>query len=52
MIHKFPKRHRRDTCRDVFPVHAKVVKAEMKVLDGRERETLSRMCVKPYEATP
>jgi hypothetical protein len=32
--------------RYVFPVHAKVVKAEMKVLDGRQQETLSRMCVK------
>jgi hypothetical protein len=26
-----------------------VVKAEMKVLDGREQETLSRMCVKLRE---
>ncbi len=35
--------------RYVFPVHAKVVKAEMRVLDGREQETLSRMCVKLRE---
>jgi hypothetical protein len=35
--------------RYVFPVHAKVVKAEMKVLDGRQQETLSRMCVKLRE---
>ena len=26
MIHKFPKHRRRDTCRYVFPVHAKVVR--------------------------
>jgi hypothetical protein len=26
--------------------HAIVVKAEMRVLNGREQETLSRMCVK------
>jgi hypothetical protein len=30
-------------------VHAKVVKAEMKVLDGRQQETLSRTCVKLRE---
>jgi DNA-binding MarR family transcriptional regulator len=35
--------------RYVFPVHAKVVKAEMKVLDGRQQETLSRMRVKLHE---
>ena len=44
MIHKFPKRRRRDTCRYVFPVYAKVVKAEMRVLDGREQGTLSAAC--------
>jgi hypothetical protein len=29
--------------------YAKVVKAEMKVLDGHQQETLSRMCVKLSE---
>ena len=49
MIHKFPKRRRRDTCRYVFAVHAKAVTAEMKIPEGREQETLSRTCVKPRE---
>jgi DNA-binding MarR family transcriptional regulator len=35
--------------RYVFPVHAKVVKAEMRVLDGRQQVMLSRMCVKLRE---
>jgi MarR family 2-MHQ and catechol resistance regulon transcriptional repressor len=30
----------------VFPKHAKVVKAEMKMLEGREQQTLSRLCQK------
>lgn len=30
----------------VFPKHAKVVKAEMRVLEGREQATLSRLCRK------
>ncbi|MGH9747451.1 MAG: MarR family winged helix-turn-helix transcriptional regulator [Candidatus Acidiferrales bacterium] len=30
----------------LFPKHAKVVKAEMKVLDGREQMTLIRLCRK------
>jgi len=30
----------------VFPSHAKVVKALMRALDGREQETLSRLCRK------
>ena len=47
MIVNLPKHRRRDTCRYVFPVHAKVVTAEMEVLDGRE--TLSRTCVKLRE---
>jgi hypothetical protein len=29
--------------------NAKVVKAEMKVLDGRQQETLSRLCIKLRE---
>jgi MarR family 2-MHQ and catechol resistance regulon transcriptional repressor len=33
----------------VFPKHAKVVKALMRVLDGREQETLSRLCKKLCE---
>lgn len=35
--------------RYVFPKHAKLVKAEMKVLDGRHQETLSRLCIKLRE---
>jgi DNA-binding MarR family transcriptional regulator len=35
--------------RFVFPLHAKVVKAEMKVLDGRQQATLSRLCIKLRE---
>jgi hypothetical protein len=35
--------------RYVFPVHTEVVKAEMKALDGRQQEMLSRMCVKLSE---
>jgi MarR family 2-MHQ and catechol resistance regulon transcriptional repressor len=35
--------------RYVFPKHAKLVKAEMKVLDGRQQETLSRLCIKLRE---
>jgi hypothetical protein len=34
---------------DLFPLHAKVVKALMTALDGREEETLSRMCRKLRE---
>jgi MarR family 2-MHQ and catechol resistance regulon transcriptional repressor len=33
----------------VFPKHAKVVKALMRVLDGREQESLSRLCRKLRE---
>jgi DNA-binding MarR family transcriptional regulator len=33
----------------VFPKHAKVVKSHMKVLDGREQVTLSRLCRKLRE---
>lgn len=33
----------------VFPKHAVVVKARMRVLDGREQETLSRLCRKLRE---
>jgi DNA-binding MarR family transcriptional regulator len=42
-------KHGEDLIRYVFPKHAKVVKAEMRVLDGREQESLSRMCVKLRE---
>jgi uncharacterized protein with von Willebrand factor type A (vWA) domain len=30
----------------VFPKHAKVVKAEMRALDGREQQSLARLCQK------
>lgn len=33
----------------VFPRHRKVVKAEMRALEGREQETLSRLCRKLKE---
>jgi DNA-binding MarR family transcriptional regulator len=33
----------------VLPGHAKVVKALMRALDGREQETLGRLCVKLRE---
>jgi DNA-binding MarR family transcriptional regulator len=33
----------------VFPKHAKVVKSYMKALDGREQETLARLCQKLRE---
>jgi len=35
--------------RNVFPKHAKMVKAEMKVLDGREQKTLAELCRKLRE---
>jgi hypothetical protein len=31
---------------DVFRKHSKIVKAKMRVLDGREQHTLSRLCQK------
>ncbi|MGA9144469.1 MAG: MarR family transcriptional regulator [Candidatus Acidiferrales bacterium] len=34
----------KDLMKHLFPKHAKVVKAEMKVLDGREQMTLIRLC--------
>jgi hypothetical protein len=36
----------KDVMKQVFPKRAKVVKAEMSVLDGREQKTLSRLCRK------
>jgi hypothetical protein len=39
----------KDLIAHVFPKHAKVVKSHMKVLDGREQVTLSRLCRKLRE---
>lgn len=36
----------KEVMKQVFPKRAKVVKAEMSVLDGREQKTLSRLCRK------
>jgi DNA-binding MarR family transcriptional regulator len=33
----------------IFPKHAKVVKSHMRAIDGREQQTLSRVCRKLRE---
>jgi DNA-binding MarR family transcriptional regulator len=39
----------KDLIAHVFPKHAKVVKSHMRVLDGREQVTLSRLCQKLWK---
>jgi DNA-binding MarR family transcriptional regulator len=39
----------KDLIAHVFPKHAKVVKSHMRVLDGREQVTLSRLCRKLWK---
>jgi DNA-binding MarR family transcriptional regulator len=37
---------------DVLPTHTKMVKASMRALDGRDQDTLSRLCRKLRAGNP
>ena len=50
MIHLTPKG--RALIERVYPHHAKVVRAQMSVLNGREQETLRRLCRKLHLGNP